>query len=362
MTTAATSAAPVIDPGTGEIAAQPTHGSAFAGLKRQITDAGLLHRRPGYYTAKIAITVAAYLAVWAAFVWLGDSWLQVITAVALGLMFTQVAFLGHDGGHRQVFSRRRGNDTLGLLVGDLLVGLSFGWWLDKHNRHHAHPNQEDHDPDISGGALAFSSGQAERRSTRLSRWLTRGQAWFFFPMLTLEGLNLHADSVRHVFTMIRSRRSRYAAAEAVLLAVHIVGYLTLLFVVLSPARALVFLVIQQGVFGAYMGCSFAPNHKGMPILDANTEADFLSRQVITSRNVRGGRFTDLALGGLNYQIEHHLFPSMPRPNLRRAQPIVRAYCHSMQLPYAETSLIGSYVLVLRHLHDVAAPLRVHTAD
>ena len=110
--------------------------------------------------------------------------------------------------------------------------------------------------------------------------------------------------------------------------------------------------MQQGLFGLYLGCSFAPNHKGMPILARDDDTDFLRRQVLTSRNIRGGRFVDFALGGLNYQIEHHLFPSMPRVCLRHAQPIVRAYCLETGLPYVETGLIDSYRQALQHLHTV----------
>jgi fatty acid desaturase len=109
----------------------------------------------------------------------------------------------------------------------------------------------------------------------------------------------------------------------------------------------------QGLFGLYLGCCFAPNHKGMPVL----EDDYLRRQVLTSRNVRGGRLVDFALGGLNYQIEHHLFPSMPRPSLRRAQPLVRAFCAERGLAYSESSVFGSFVEALRHLHAAGAPLR-----
>jgi fatty acid desaturase len=123
---------------------------------------------------------------------------------------------------------------------------------------------------------------------------------------------------------------------------------------MSPAKAVMFILIQQGLFGVYLGASFAPNHKGMPILLPQDEHDFLRRQVLTSRNVRGGWFTDLALGGLNYQIEHHLFPSMPRPSLRRAQPVIRDFCQQHGLPYREMSLIGSYAEALRYLHAVGA--------
>jgi fatty acid desaturase len=79
--------------------------------------------------------------------------------------------------------------------------------------------------------------------------------------------------------------------------------------------------------------------------------------VLTSRNVRGSRLVDFALGGLNYQIEHHLFPSMPRPSLRRAQPLVRAFCAERRLAYSESSVFGSFVEALRHLHAAGAPLR-----
>ncbi len=133
---------------------------------------------------------------------------------------------------------------------------------------------------------------------------------------------------------------------------HAVGYLTAVFLVLSPVRAVVFMIVQQGLFGLYLGCSFAPNHKGMPILNADDQSDFLRRQVLTSRNVRGGWLTDVALGGLNYQIEHHLFPSMPRPSLRGSQALIEAFCRQRGVPYCQSSLAGSYAQALRHLNTV----------
>jgi fatty acid desaturase len=132
--------------------------------------------------------------------------------------------------------------------------------------------------------------------------------------------------------------------------------------VLSPLQAVAFIVVQQGLFGLYLGCAFAPNHKGMPTLTDADELDFLRRQVLTSRNVRGSWPVDWLLGGLNYQIEHHLFPNMPRPNLRRAQPLIRAFCQDHGLLYAEASLVGSYAQALRHLHTVGAPLRPAVAE
>ena len=83
----------------------------------------------------------ALAAGWAAFVLVGNSWWQLAVAVFLAVMFTQVGFLGHDAGHRQIFGSRRASYVLGLLYGNLCIGLSYGWWVDKHNRHHAHPNK-----------------------------------------------------------------------------------------------------------------------------------------------------------------------------------------------------------------------------
>ena len=135
-----------------------------------------------------------------------------------------------------------------------------------------------------------------------------------------------------------------------LLLAHFAGYLAAVALVLSPLRAVVFIAVQQGLFGVYLGCAFAPNHKGMPVLGEQDSLDFLRRQVLTSRNVRGGPLVESLLGGLNYQIEHHLFPSMPRPSLRRCRLVVRAFCAQRGLPYCEKSLAGSYGDILRYLH------------
>jgi fatty acid desaturase len=332
-----------------------TRGSAYAGLSREIRAAGLLDRRRWHYAGRIALTLLAYGATWTALVLVGDSWYQTIVAAVLGIVFTQVAFLGHDGGHQQIAAKRVRNDFIGLIAGNLMTGLSIGWWVGKHNKHHANPNKEEHDPDIGEGVLAFTTGSVARKTGGVGRAITKYQAFLFFPLLTLEGFNLHVASALYLRT---ARRDRSRVIELALLAVHIAAYLGAIFLVLSPVKAIAFIAIHQGVFGLYMGCSFAPNHKGMLIVGPQECLDYLRRQVLTSRNVRGGRFTDELLGGLNYQIEHHLFPSMPRPSLRRAQQLVRAYCHEHAIIYTETSLFGSYAAALKYLHDLGAPLRV----
>jgi fatty acid desaturase len=332
-------------------------GSDYAELSRQVRQAHLLDRRMPYYYIKIALTATALVAGWTAFVLIGNSWDQLGVAVFLAIVFGQIGFLAHDAGHRQIFASRQANYALGILCGNLATGLSYGWWVSKHNRHHANPNTEGEDPDIMIGVLAFSSSRA-RSSSGLQRLVFRYQAYLLIPMMLLEAINLHSSSINSL-----ARRKNLPRAtqswpwEVGLLAVHFAGYLAVVFLVLSPVKAVVFILVQQGLLGLYLGCSFAPNHKGMPVLNASDRTGFLQRQVLTSRNVRGGWLTDFALGGLNYQIEHHLFPSMPRVNLRRAQPLIAAFCAEHGLPYTEATLIGSYGEALRHLRMVGQTTR-----
>ena len=329
----------------------------YTQLSRQVKQAGLLERRRGWYGARIGVNLALLAGGWVGLVVLGESWWQLVTAAYLAVVFTQLAFVGHDAGHGQLFRSRRANHRVGLVHANLLVGISFGWWVPKHNAHHTNPNHQDLDPDITIAALAFTADQA-RAKHGLVRLLARYQAWLFFPLLLLEAAHLHLASGKAVL----GGWGRANAVEGLLLLTHLVGYVTALVWVLSPAQAIVFILVHQGLFGLYLGCSFAPNHKGMPTLTQADQLDFLRRQVLTSRNVAGSWLVDLVLGGLNYQIEHHLFPNMPRPNLRHAQPLVQAFCQHHGLPYTQASLVGSYTQAIRHLHTAAAPLRPTTAE
>jgi fatty acid desaturase len=322
-------------------------GSDYAELLTRVRLAGLLDLRPAYYAVKIAVNTLLVVAGWTAFVLLGDSWWQLVTAAYLALVFTQTGFLGHDAGHRQIFRSRRANQVIGMLHGNLAIGLAFGWWVDKHHRHHVHPNTDGFDPDISGESVVVTDAHAHGRRGA-GRLPARHRGVLFFPMLLLEAVSLHVASVR----ALRRPGYRRQIGEGLLLATHFIAYVTVVVLVLSPVRALVFVVVQQGLFGLYLGCAFGPNHKGTPLVAEDDDTDFLRRQVLSSRNVRGNWLVDLLLGGLNYRIEHHLFPSMPRASLRPARPIVRAYCLEHGLPYVETGLLDSYRHALQHLHTV----------
>ncbi|MEU9480400.1 acyl-CoA desaturase [Streptomyces sp. NPDC048191] len=340
--------------GSAALLSGSSRGSDFARLSRRITEAGLLERRPGYYTIRLSLVTGLFAMGWCAFFWLGNTWWQMAVAAFLAVMFGQTALIMHDLAHRQVFRRRRASEISGQLFGNLGVGMSYGWWMNKHTRHHANPNHEELDPDVSPYIFVWSTEQA-RRSDGLLRKIGGHQAYLLFPLLTLEAFNLHVASLRALRSP--SMRNRNRLLESALLLLHNGAFLSALFLVLSPDKAFAFLAVNQCLFGVYLGCTFAPNHKGMPTITGEQQLDFLRRQVLTSRNVRGGWFTDIMLGGLNHQIEHHLFPSMPTVHLRRAQVIVRDYCAEIGVPYHETGLVQSYREALTHMHSVGKPLR-----
>jgi fatty acid desaturase len=331
------------------VAVDPS-AAGFRALALQVRAMGLLDRRPGYYRVKITLTIFAFFAGWALFVIVGNSWAALAVAALMGLLFTQLGFIGHDAGHNQVFGTRRRNRLLGLAVGNALIGLSFDWWVPKHNAHHAHPNEIGRDPDIGGGSALPSSDAPGTGRGLLASWLARWQAPLFFPLMLLRSSGMHVLGI----SRLARRRDRASAAEASLILLHAALYLTVVLWVLSPLKALAFAAIQQAVFSLYLGISFAPNHKGMPVIESATTAGFARRQVVTTRNISGGRLTTFMLGGLNYQIEHHLFPSMPRPNLRRVQGLVRDFCTAADLGYSEESFAGSFRQIIHHLSDAGA--------
>ncbi len=194
----------------------------------------------------------------------------------------------------------------------------------------------------------------ESRTTGFAGWFVKRQGWLFFPLLTLEGLNLHAESVRG---LLRPGKVPQRGVELALVGTRLTAYVVALLVLLPPTKAVAFFVVQMAVFGVCLGGSFAPSHKGMPIVPPTAKIDFFRRQVLVSRNVRGGLWVDFFMGGLNYQIEHHLFPNMARPNLKRVRPLIRDYCAQHDVPYTEVGLFESYGIVVSYLNNVGLQAR-----
>jgi fatty acid desaturase len=327
---------------------RPAHSAPddpFPELLRRVKAAGLLDPQPGYYVAKIVGNLVLLAGGWVALVLVGDSWWSLAVAAYMGFAYTQTGFVGHDIGHRQVTRSRRGQDVLGLLHGNLLMGFSYGWWVGHHNKHHSHPNHLEKDSDITRRRVIFIPEQGPTRRGAVKQFIVRHQHVLFYPLLLTEGIGLRTESVK----ALRRRLPRLNRVESALIVVHLAAYFAGVLAVLPLGKALAFVVTMNLLFGLYIGAVFAPNHKGMPIQLPGQEWDWMTRQVVTSRNLRSSYLVDFLYGGLNYQIEHHLFPGMPRRSLRHAQPLTAQYCREIGMSYHEVSVWRSFVEVVSHL-------------
>jgi fatty acid desaturase len=320
----------------------------YSALLKTVRARGLMRRRRTFYISLFAVLMLALGAAGTGFVLLGQTWFQLLIAAGLGVLFTQFAFLAHEAAHHQIFASGRANDWSARILGPLLVGMSYAMWVKKHTAHHQNPNTKGMDPDIHTGVVAFhEEGAATKHG--LAAVFTRHQGTLLFPIILFLGFSLVLDSLK---TLLGRQGVRYRYVELGLLVLRFGALLMALFLVLPWGMALAFVGVQMAVFGFYMGASFAPNHKGMPILEAGSRVDFLTRQVVTSRNIRGGFFMDTLLGGLNHQVEHHLFPDMARPELRRSNGLVREACARNGIEFTETSLLQSYAIVVAYLNRV----------
>jgi fatty acid desaturase len=340
----ATTAGPIEVPATSSRRA--AGADPFQELLRRVKAAGLLDPQPGYYGAKISFNLLMLIAGWTLFFVVENSWWCIAVAACLAFCYAQTGFVGHDIGHRQVTRSRRWQDVLGLLHGNLLLGFSYGWWVGHHNKHHSNPNHLEKDSDITRRRVIFIPEQGHDRRGRAKQFIVKHQHVLFYPLLVTEGIGLRTESLKAV----RRKLPRLTKTETLLILTHLTVYFGVVLTVLSPGKAVAFVLTHNLLFGLYIGSVFAPNHKGMPIQMPDQHWDWLTRQVVTSRNIRSSYLTDFWFGGLNYQIEHHLFPAMPRKSLRHVRPLTIEYCREIGIPYYETGVWRSYAEVVAHLY------------
>ena len=331
--------------------------SQFTEILNRVRNAGLLSKKPSFYIFRlIGISVIAS-GLWIAGGFLGllvdQHWAWIFGAFLvvglLGVLAAQYGFIAHEAAHRQIFKSNRANDWAGLILANLFAGLSYGFWLRKHNKHHQKPNQIGEDPDIAIRVLSFTVESRDEKKG-VERWFSNRQGFFFPLLLLFTGFDLLLDSLASLKRKDRKIGTR--SLEFALMLFRQTGPYVVLTLMFGWAWAIALWFFMMLMFGFFMGAAFAPNHKGMPLVPKDSKIDFFQRQVLTSRNIRGSWLTDNLMGGLNYQVEHHLFPSMARPNLAKAHKIVVEYCKENAIPLVEMNLLSSYMVVMRYLNDV----------
>lgn len=322
-----------------------------------VRDAGLLKKNPKFYiillTALTIINVLLAGLFIASAIIFGTSWLQMLWLIPLvtvwSIITAQYGFVAHEAAHKQVFEKAKTNEIFGIILANLFAGMSYGFWLNKHNRHHAKPNQLGADPDINLPVLSFTKEQVD------ARWwgekiLTRLQGKIFIFLLMFTGFTFIWDSVNSLIKPQRYVKHRWT--EASLFIIRQAAPLVLFFTLFNPLQAAILYMSFMMIFGIFIGGAFAPNHKGMPLLKEGTKLDFFGRQVLLSRNIKPSKIKDFLMGGLNYQVEHHLFPSMPRTSLNRAHSLVKEFCKKQEVPFTIVGLFESYSIIIKYFDDI----------
>ncbi|HLC66947.1 MAG TPA: acyl-CoA desaturase [Candidatus Nanoarchaeia archaeon] len=323
----------------------------YAALSKLVHADNLLARQPVYYLRKVLSTLTLLAFSIAILLWTDNIWFQLLNAAFLSFILGQIGFLSHDASHHQIFKDPKKNVWFGLISWGLFLGISASSWTKNHNKHHSHPNHADEDPDLELPVVAFFDAQAKQKQG-FQRWMVKYQAYFFPFLFMLLAFKMHKTALVHVF----SGNAQRPLTEGLLLLGYYGWYLGLIFTSLPFWTAILFLLVNHALTGLYMSSVFAPNHKGMPIIKKNSTLSYLRKQVLTARNVKPNFLTDLLYGGLNYQIEHHLYTTMPRNNLRKARNVVRDFCARRGIPYHETSVLRSYWEIFRELRRVSATI------
>jgi len=313
----------------------------FRKMREQFETEGLFQARPLDITLRtLAVVVFFPLSALVGYLSAGS----VSGAALAGLLFatgmSQAGWLSHDYIHHQVFQRRKYGDLAGVFVGSMLQGFSVRWWKDKHNTHHASSNVHGQDPDIDTvPLLAWDEMDIPRVKTLGPFWQfwVRHQRLIFLPLMAAAQVSWRAQSI---FTACSSTKYAMKAEESVGLLAHYVMYFALAWCSAGSVLSLcVYVFMAEAMGGLLKAIPFVLNHNGRPIVGEDHSWSFAKLQIITGRDVRPSPVMNWFMGGLNFQIEHHLFPMMPRHNLPVIKPRVKEYCEKLGIEYAETGFV-----------------------
>eukprot|EP00892_Ulva_mutabilis_P007773 jgi/Ulvmu1/5368/UM022_0162.1 len=332
----------------------------FRKLRAQMIRAGLYNSSKSFYAWKVLSLLGMYFTAAAILMHGEGSWLACFSSsFLLALAWQQSGWLAHDFLHHQVFGERFMNNVFGYLIGNFLQGFSVDWWKSKHNTHHAAPNEctmdaAAVDPDIDTlPLLAWHEDMVQNLDPSTAR-LLRVQQYLFFPLLCFARLTWAQQSFAHA--RLLSTISRSGSIEVALIVLHYATFLGLPLATLGFVQGSIFFMLAQILAGFMLALVFVQSHNGMEVYMGGK--DFVSAQLVSTRNITSTLFMDWFTGGLNYQIEHHLFPTMPRHNLRAAQPLVKQFCREHGFMYESCGMDTGTYRVLERLAEIAAKVPI----
>ena len=327
-------------------------------LRKILKEENLFQSSKWFYAYKLLFNLSLVTLAFVLVINFGATiWGKGLAILSLAFFWQQCGWLSHDFLHHQVFKNRAYNNMAGYVIGNVFQGFSVSWWKQKHNLHHAVPNVAGFDPDIDTlPFLAWSEQLIEGELTGIPHFLVKFQYIFFFPLLAVARISWLVQSL--LFASTHGKKSSRKLEIATLLAHYgWVAYLSFGF--LSVPEGIAFILLAQSVTGLLLAFAFSLNHNGMSILDTKSHTtgglDFNEIQVITGRDIKGGpmNFFHWFMGGLDMQIEHHLFPGLPRHNLKKIQDKVVPICEQYGIEYHQTGFWEGLQEIVGRLKSVS---------
>lgn len=320
---------------------------AYSQLKKDVEKSGILDRDYVYYSI-ITTAVTTGFALSIAGLYFSQSLPGIVGfSIIFSFFAVQCAGIFHDAGHRAIFKSTKNNDIIGFIYAGLLA-YTYSKWRVNHAKHHANPNEEEMDPDIERPMFSFNSKQLQQKKG-LWRYVSKLQVYTYYPVGTLTGI--YSQLANLVYLTREHKKTK--TWEKLLYAAGISFWAISPLVVFDIQKAIIIYFTVYPLVGLYFFNIFAPNHKGMPQIKKSQKISFLEQQIVVSRNINGSFLIDTVLLGLNYQMEHHLFPHCPRNKLKLLSPYVKKICKKYGFEYTSVNLIESNKIILAELNQVA---------
>lgn len=319
-------------------------------LRREAKAAGVYERREAQTWLKFFFLLSVMGSLITAQV-LAPTWAALLLVPVTAWFATAAVMIGHEGGHRALSKSNARNNLMLYMAFPLFSGLGAHYWKYKHNvKHHAYPNVEGEDTDIKMWPMACTR-EAYDESPRLQQWFQRNfQGYAFWPLTCLLPVSMRGSSIAYLYRRVRDRGVDHEVIKDTLC---LLSHYTLWIVVPSFFvgfwTALGFWFITWAVVGVYLAMIFAPAHMGLPIYTGHEDPWRL--QLETTRNLRLPRWLSFFFIGLDYQVEHHLFPRVPHQNMRLARDVTRAWAERNGVEHLEIDYWDALKDVTRFMHE-----------
>ncbi|KAG0145870.1 hypothetical protein CROQUDRAFT_63413 [Cronartium quercuum f. sp. fusiforme G11] len=290
-----------------------------------------------------------------------------ISSVFLGLWWHQITFVAHDAGHSGITGDWTTDRLIGILIGDFLVGISIGWWCDNHDIHHLVTNHPEHDPDIQHLPFFAVSNKffSSLRSTyynhimRFDGFASKMVAYqhrLYYFIMMFGRFNLFFNS--YLFLANSKKQNKYRALEVTGIIFFWSYFGTLLYLLPTYPIRIMYLLVSFALTSP-LHVQIVLSHFAQSTADLGLTESFAHRQIRTTMDVSCPPYLDFLHGGLHRQVTHHLFPRLPRHNLRRAsENFVKPWCQSVGLVYESYEFGEGNMRVLNVLREVANQVKV----